>query len=208
MLCGEKMHIKSETLEGWMKFIRFHPDKAERYMDCFWGSQLSSKRNLLGVLEGEDFPGTTYIFGGWYGILAQLIDDDPNIISRDIYSIDNDPDCAWVINDVIKRDNIMPITADMATFEYEAPPNTVINCITEHVTQQQYDMWWENIPTGTFYILQGNNFWEADDHIRCSKNMDDFQHINNCCNSMLGFATWDCKGPIDYFERYMVWGIK
>ena len=45
------VEIKPQTLADWMKFIRFHPDLAERFMDCFWESQLESKGHLLSALK-------------------------------------------------------------------------------------------------------------------------------------------------------------
>ena len=201
------MNIEPETLESWIKFIRFHPDKAERYMDCFWGSQLTSKMHLLNVLSEKNFLGDVFIFGGWYGVLSQLILDDLNLRPRKIYSIDNDPDCEWIINDVIKDKTIKPITADMVSYEYPVRPITVINTVTEHITQDQYDIWWNKIPEKTFFVLQGNNFWDSPDHIRCAHSLVEFKHINNC-SGFAGEAQWECPGPSGEFLRFMVWGIK
>lgn len=201
------MNIEPETLESWIKFIRFHPDKAERYMDCFWDSQLTSKMHLLNVLVQKSYLGNVFIFGGWYGVLAQLINDDKDLRPTKIYSIDNDPECEWIINDVVNNTIIKPVTADLVSYEYPMRPSTVINTVTEHITQEQYDTWWNNIPKKTFYVLQGNNFWDSNDHIRCAHNLDEFKRINNCIHN-LGEAQWACPGPNGDFLRFMVWGTK
>jgi|SRR5210317_1369278 hypothetical protein len=201
------MEIKPETLSNWIKFIRFHPDLAERFMDCFWESQLVSKSNLLYALERKKHLGNVYIFGGWYGILTQLLLDSYNHTTKSIFSIDIDPTCEWIINDTIKQDNVFAITHDMASFDYPITPNTVINTCTEHVTQEHYDIWWDKVPKGTLYVLQGNNFWDDPEHIRCAVDINDFKQINKVSDCDVEFQ-FPCPGPKDDFLRFMVMGIK
>lgn len=204
------MEIKAETLADWIKFIRFHPDLAERFMDCFWESQLSSKSHLLYALEDIGYLGNVYIFGGWYGILAKLIEDS-YLQSSLIVSIDKDPICDWVIKNCYRKTTkIIPFTHDMGTFEYSKDhlPETVINTSTEHVTQEVYDAWWNRIPEGTVYALQGNNFWDDPEHIRCAHNIEEFKKINRCVNVKVEFS-FPCGGPNNKeFIRYMVVGVK
>lgn len=205
------LEIKPETLSRWMKFIRFHPDLAERFMDCFWESQLTSKQNIISLLEDREMLGNVYIFGGWYGLLAKLIEDSDNLIANFILSIDIDPVCDWVISDLYPDSkHILPFTADMADWEYSwnIPPNTIINTITEHVNQDTYDGWWDKIPSGTFYLLQGNDFFEDPEHIRCSVDMEDFKKMNHCEDSLNEFQ-FKCDGPDGkQFTRFMTVGIK
>jgi hypothetical protein len=205
------MEIKPETLADWMKFIRFHPDLAERFMDCFWESQLTSKSHLLYALEDYTDLGNTYIFGGWFGILAKLIEDSRVLQTRMIISIDKDPICDWVIkNTYSEPSKIIPFTHDMGTFENskEHSPHTVINTSTEHVTQEVYDAWWDRIPEGTLYALQGNNFWDDPEHIRCAHSLEEFKKINHCVNVQTEFA-FPCGGPNNSeFMRFMVVGVK
>lgn len=204
------MEIKAETLADWMKFIRFHPDLAERFMDCFWESQLTSKSHLLYALEDFGYLGNVYIFGGWYGILGKLIED--SYLQTDvIVSIDKDPVCDWVIRNLYsKTTKILGWTGDMATFDYskEHPPHTVINTSTEHVTQEVYEDWWDRIPYGTVYALQGNNFWDDPEHIRCAHDIAEFKKINLCENVKTEFS-FPCGGPNNTeFQRFMVIGVK
>jgi hypothetical protein len=197
------MKVNPKTIESWMKFIRFHPDLSERYMDQFWGSQVTSKEQLINVLVLNRPIGAYYVFGGWYGVTTQLILDNLDACVRNVYSVDSDPYCAWVINDVVKSDKVEAVTHEMSDYEYPEKPACVINCVTEHITQETFDKWWDKIPEGTMYVLQGNDFWESPDHIRCAANFDDFKTIHHCKN-ILGEKEWDCDG----FTRYMVWGHK
>jgi hypothetical protein len=205
------VEIKPETLADWMKFIRFHPDLAERFMDCFWESQLTSKSHLLYALEDFGYLGNVYIFGGWYGILGKLIEDSYNLQTGVIVSIDSDPKCDWVIKNLYsKQSKVIGFTHDMQHFEYseQHPPHTVINTSTEHVTQEVYDNWWSHIPAGTLYALQGNNFWDDPEHIRCAHDIKEFKKINRCENVQVEFS-FPCGGPNNTeFMRFMVVGVK
>ena len=206
------MEIKASTIESWMKFIRFHPDLAERYMDCFWGSQLESKSRLL--IELEKMPnmrGPLYIFGGWYGVLTQMVLDSLDFNPEWIYSIDIDPQCEWVFNDVVSREyHATAVTADCATYKYPIMPSVVINTVTEHLRQDDYDMWWDNVPRGTTFFLQGNNYFDNEEHVRCSKTIEDFLYISNVENENIqGMSQWTFAGPNDKkYERFMAWGVK
>lgn len=205
------MEIRPRTLATWMKFIRFHPDLAERFMDCFWESQLISKQSILCLLEDREILGNVYIFGGWYGLLAKLIEDSDNLSSNCIFSIDIDPICDWVISDLYPNSKqILPYTADMADWEYplDIPPSTVINTITEHVNQDTYDGWWDKIPKGTYYLLQGNDFFEEPEHIRCSVNMEDFKRMNHCEDSLNEWEMTLQGTDGKRFKRFMTVGIK
>lgn len=204
------MEIKPETLADWIKFIRFHPDLANRFMDCFWDSQLNSKSHLMYALEDYGNLGNVYIFGGWFGILAKLIEDS-YLPTNAIISVDIDPVCDWVIkNTYSKPTKVVGFTGSMSEFIYsdEYPPDTVINTSTEHVTQDVYDQWWNNIPNGTVYALQGNNFWDDPEHIRCAHNIEEFKKINRCKNVQIEFS-FPCGGPNNSeFLRFMVLGVK
>lgn len=208
------MNIQPKTLESWMKFIRFHPDLAETYMNCFWLSQLQSKEHLIDVLDEMQMVnrdpnlGNIFIFGGWYGVTTQLILDFPDFTCNSVYSIDIDPICAWVFDDVIKDPKAHAVTANCSDYEYPKHPNIVINTVTEHLTQADYDSWWNNIPKGTEFILQGNNYFEHHQHIRCAKNMDEFLSINNI-SEYDDKLVWSFTGPDDkLYNRFMVWGCR
>lgn len=208
------MNIKPETLESWIKFIRFHSDLAESYMDCFWLSQLKSKEHLLDALDEiatcnrDPNLGNVFIFGGWYGVTSQLIMDSLDFTYESIHSIDINPVCSWVFSDVIKAPNTYAVTANCADYKYPQPPNIVINTVTEHLTQSDYDSWWNNIPIGTEFILQGNDYFEHHEHIRCAKNTDEFLAINKV-TEYHDKLTWSFSGPDDkLYNRFMVWGSK
>ena len=200
------LHIRPGTIASWFTILRENPELLPRFSECFWESQLKSKA----VLVGEVFPKElksprVYIFGGWYGILAQLINEEH--LTESIYTIDIDPDCERIISKYIADPNgIQAITSDMADFKYVHFPDVVINTSTEHVTQEVFNQWWSNIPQGSFYILQGNNL-SIPEHIRTARDISHFVEINHCRKNEYQNIT-ECPGPDGPFERYTVAGYK
>jgi hypothetical protein len=141
------MHVNSKTISTWFNILRDNPEMYPRYMECFWESQLVSKERIISNVYPEDIISNVYIFGGWYGVLAQLIND--NHLTHNIFSIDVDAHCEEIINKYMPH--IKAVTCDMAEFKYIHHPDIVINTSTEHVDQETYDKWWKNIPQDTFY---------------------------------------------------------
>jgi hypothetical protein len=94
----------------------------------------------------------------------------------------------------------------MAEFEYTTIPDLVINTSTEHVSQKTYDTWWNKIPSGTIYLIQGNNFFESHEHIRCSNTIEEFLKMNHLDDA----ETIECGMRPDgsSFYRFMSVGIK
>jgi len=63
----------------------------------------------------------------------------------------------------------------MDEWEYDHAPTMVINTSCEHVDQETYDRWYDRIPTGTTVVLQGNDFFSCEEHIRCSRDLEEFE---------------------------------
>ena len=88
--------IPHERVIQWMNIVReeIHSPEQFRVLENFWESQLHSKMWLIEKINEHCllFPGShIYIFGGWYGILAQLIVQ--SIPGVKVTSIDIDPKC-------------------------------------------------------------------------------------------------------------------
>jgi hypothetical protein len=219
------MIIKADTLSGWFNYIRdlndsYEPDNLGRFTESFWESQLASKEVVLRLLP-KDFPlVNVHIFGGWFGILGQLIldsyDGSYNTLPH-IYTCDIDPKCEAVINQFFHNPNITAITGDMQDYKYDRytlyagyTPRTsadvVINCSTEHVTQEVYDAWFDNIPADTYYIIQGNNL-DIPEHCRLSKDMEEFEKMNRCEGVVERVITY-CPGPDGMFQRFTIAAVK
>jgi hypothetical protein len=204
--------ISTKELAYWMNTVRNMDNHTERnrVLESMWSGQLDSKAWLVNnivdyVMEGA--PVNVYVFGGWTGILANMLLQSRLLVKK-IRSIDVDPWCESVADGINKLHEMngwrfKAVTADMADFEYprDAKPDIVINTSTEHVTQEVYDDWYDEIPNGTLVAIQGNNYFECPEHIRCAHSLDDFVYRNHATNIYY-------KGELetDMYTRYMcIW---
>lgn len=192
--------ISDKYVLKWMEYIRNNPEEAKRFTECFWPSQFDSKQWLLSKIQDMQITNVV-IFGGWYGILAQLISDKfPGI---KIITVDLDPHCENVFKQISCGDNITSITSCASKYQYSSKPGLVINTSCEHMTQDIYSKWWDNIPNGTTYIIQGNDYFDCEEHIRCSESLEHFLNQNYSDDP-------DYSGilPCNNFKRYMAIGTK
>jgi hypothetical protein len=198
------MKIDLDDVLFWMDAIRDSSDKY-RTLESFWKGQIYSKTWLVKSLEEMNLynAGHVVIHGGWYGVLASLLFNS-NINVKKITSIDIDPDCEKIAFTMNKRYEIAgkfkAITADMCDYVYDA--NVVINTCCEHITQEQYDKWLNNVPDGALIVLQGNNYFDHPEHIRCSTNLNEFVNISNIK------SLWASEMELPKYKRFMMIGKK
>jgi hypothetical protein len=174
-----------------------------RLLENFWASQLRSKAWLINTIKMLDFPqdGNVYIFGGWYGILASLIKD--NFDYDAVYSIDIDAECE--ITGKLLDNRIKFVVSDMTNITKEEIINTslIINTSTEHISQNTFDTWLNNMPDNVPIILQGNNYFSCEEHVRCSIDLEDFKKMN-----FLDVIHYEGELDCTQFTRYMIIGNK
>ena len=198
------MKVNIQDVLFWMDAIR-NSDDRYRTLESFWKGQVNSKVWLTEQLTGfvPVRPLNIVIYGGWNGVLASVLFNS-NIAVRRITSVDIDPVCEDIANTVNKRyemeGKFSAVTADMC--EYTTNADVVINTSCEHISQQQYDQWLNNQPDTATFVLQSNNYFELDEHIRCSTDLDDFVRMSNI-NSYLRKTLETPK-----YERYMIIGKK
>lgn len=174
-----------------------------RLLENFWVSQLRSKAWIINtlkqlkLLDKQD----VYIFGGWYGVLASLIKD--NFLCGNVYSIDIDPRCEHVGRKL--DDRTIFVTSDMTNFLFDNNTNVglIINTSTEHISQEMFDTWLQNMPENVPTILQGNNFFECEEHVRCTTNLSEFIEYNKLQNILFS-GELNCE----QFTRFMMVGYK
>lgn len=200
--------LNPSELIYWFNALRDLPENERtRALDAFWAGQIDSKVWLteeLNKIQSE--PSDVYIFGGWIGVLASIMFQASTFTINKLRSIDIDPWCESIADSMCKPHEMnewrfKARTADMCQYQYESAPTIVINTSTEHVTQEVYDTWYNMIPVGTLVIAQGNNFFDCSEHIRCSKNLEEFKTMNNVSDPL--FA-----GVLEtyMYDRYMaIW---
>jgi len=200
------MIIDTEHLHHWMNAIRIS-NNPNRTLDAFWSGQIKSKEWLINsvghIIRSNDNKKSLIIeiHGGWVGTLASMLfQSDLNIAS--IRSVDIDPN---VENIAIEMNRIeynqgrfTAITDDMCILKnYSA--DILINTVSEHITQEQYDIWLKNTPMDALIVVQGNNY-DIAEHVRISKNLEEFQEQ---CRLNIIFAE---KLQLPLYDRYMIIG--
>lgn len=195
-MVNTEFKISNLELSQWMNAIRNLEtyEQRTRALDALWDGQLTSKGWLVNNLKDylqQDSSSNIYIFGGWIGILASMILQSSDINVNKVRSIDLDPWCESIADTVNKIHEMndwrfKSVTADMTTYKYQSDiaPHVVINTSTEHVTQEQYDKWYYNIPQGSLIVIQGNDYFSCDEHVRCSSNLSEFEIMNMVSNPM------------------------
>jgi len=159
-----------------------------------WG-QLKSKRWLVSELEKLNLDlGTIFLCAGWYATLASMLFDSSCKIDK-IRSFDIDPSCERIAETINRErvknswkfkagtldiqnliyENFSYITHryDGSKLELTDSANTIINTSCEHI--QNFDVWYNKIPSGKIVILQTNNFIEIEEHVNCSNSLEEFR---------------------------------
>jgi len=95
----------------------------------------------------------------------------------------------------------------MKDFQYRETPDVIINTSTEHVDQETYDIWWDNIPDDTFVMLQGNDL-VIPEHVRPFDSIEDFVSRSRAVKSM-EVSQLELPGPNDTtYRRFTLTGFK
>ncbi len=198
------LKYNNEQIIHWMDGIRENPDM----VNCFWASQIHSKEWLCDWVKSY-LPSANRIivFGSWYGVLADML--QIKLPNSQIMCVDKDhKPLLWSA----KKHAYW--LGEMQYFEYETNVDLVINTSTEHMTQWEYDTWYNNIPVNTYFVVQGNNDSREKDPVRRCNGVTEFRekpNIVNCLHS----GVLEYEGPWDkienrptVYERYMAIGFK
>jgi hypothetical protein len=86
----------------------------------------------------------------------------------------------------------------MKEYQYTDNADIVINTSTEHVIQETYDQWYDNIPIGALVVIQGNDFFSCDEHVRCSNSLDEFIAMNRVTDPI-----FTGQLPTSIYTRFM-----
>lgn len=174
------MHISLEDVAFWMDAVR-NSENHYGVLESFWKGQLRSKEWLIKNLhpftpvDGRNL--YIVIHGGWNGVLASLLFNSGLAIGR-IENVDIDSETQGPASDICKRQEIegrfLQVIQDMENYVYTKTPDIVINTSTEHIDQNKYDRWLENVPKKSLVVIQNNNYYDVSEHIRCFNTVEDF----------------------------------
>ncbi len=191
--------------------------------DCFSRGQLQSKMWITEQLKKLDLKlGTVFLCAGWYGTLATMLFENDLDIKK-IRSFEIDKSCwkiaetfnkPWVmkdwqfksctqnIHDIDYSTHVYNVNrSNGTTCELTDSPDTIINTSCEHL--ENFTEWYNKIPAGKILILQTNNYFDLDEHVNCSKSVDDFGKI-----TPMQKVYFEGELGLEKYSRYMRIGLK
>ena len=138
-------------------------------------NQISGKRWLVKTLAAhiDDNIEKILLLGGWYAVLASLLLDHPAFSQIRISSLDIDPSCEAIAESInrtrVEQRRFNAFTADMLKFDYRAwagrEEAIIINTSCEHI--ENFNEWFDSIPSGPLLVLQSNDYFSCDEHVNC-----------------------------------------
>lgn len=198
------MLIDTEHLHHWMNAIR-QSNNHMRTLDAFWRGQIRSKEWLIEQLSYHASKHSTVeIHGGWVGVLASMLFQDNRFNISSIVSVDLDPWCKAIAEEMNRieyhRNRFRAETGDMCN---RFPvTDIVINTSCEHITQEQYTSWLNNILDDQLLVLQSNNY-NIPEHVRLANSLNDFIE-----QSQLSKVLYSGELDLPLYNRYMIIGYK
>lgn len=192
--------------------------------DSFSQGQIKSKQWLVKEVKNLDIHlGTVFLCAGWYGTLATMLFES-GIHMDKIRSFDIDPDVwkiaeifnkKWVVDNWKFKSSVQDIhdidfSNDHVYRVYKSngeeellwdTPDTIINTSCEHI--DNFDEWYEKIPSGKLIILQNNNYFEVEEHINCKKSLDDFSK-----QTPMDHVLYEGELDLILYKRFMRIGFK
>ena len=214
-------------------FKNFFVNETDIDKDCFSRGQLKSKLWLVEKLKECNVDlGTVFLCAGWYATLATMLFES-NIKVDKIRSFDIDPNCAKIAevfnkpwfedNWRFKASNVdimnfnwseVPAPSDgtIGNFYYMTDsnskqvqmrdnPDTIINTSCEHISN--FTEWYNKIPNGKVVVLQSNNYFEVDEHVNCSVDLEDFSR-----QIPMSSTLYEGELQLEKYTRFMKIGYK
>jgi hypothetical protein len=203
----------------------FEVQKVKWDEDCLSQGQIKSKMWILQELRKLNLDlGVIFLCAGWYSTLATMLFESKIKVNK-IRSFDIDESCVAISETFNKPwfvDNwkFKAITQDIMDIDYKThvwqswsnknnrmskpitdQPDTIINTSCEHIGN--FSEWYSKIPKGKLVVLQGNDYFELNEHINCSADQDSFSEKAPMAD-VLYLGTIDC----DKYKRFMKIGIR
>jgi hypothetical protein len=142
------------------------------------------------------------ILGGWYGVLAAMLLEDPRFSIGTLESIDIDPAVAAVAETLNRGANgrFRAVTADMYAIDYaRLGAELIVNTSCEHIAD--LGAWLALLPKGTSVLLQSNDYFSEPTHISCVESVEAFAALAD-----LAELRFSGTLPMKKYNRFMLIG--
>jgi hypothetical protein len=175
LMRGVAAYTQCGLVCGLAKALAKHPeaDLAIAFNHKQVASKMWAREKLFEGLGGR-FE-RVWILGGWYGVLAAMLFDDPRFEIGLIESIDLDASVEAVANTLNSAagEHFRTLTSDMYELDYAgARPDLVVNTSCEHIADVRG--WLDRLPRGTRVLLQSNDYFSEPTHINCVPSLEAF----------------------------------
>ena len=175
LMRGVAAYTGSPLMKGLAHVLGKHPeaDLGNAFNHKQVGCKMWARDALHETLGGR--LGRIVILGGWYGILAGILFDDPRFEIGAIASYDIDP-AVGAVAETLNREwagRFSAVTADMYALDYGAlGADLVVNTSCEHIADLKG--WLSLLPQGTRVLLQSNDYFSEPTHINCVPSLEAF----------------------------------
>ena len=198
--------INADTMHTLMRAMYDNPEcnpSFEEIRDMFSDGQVVSKQWLLTTIAKhaliQHSIEKVLIVGGWYGLLAKMLNNSFPYIN--VCTTDIDARCEVIFNNSWANNKLSASTVDMMEIEYNRLSyDLVINTAIEHLPNPKD--WLNLLPTGQLVVLQSNNYESIDDHVSCVSSITEF--VKQTKLSQVIYAD-SLEFPM--YTRYMIIGI-
>jgi hypothetical protein len=206
-------------------FKGFNVNQIAYDKDCFSRGQLQSKQWLINELSNLNVElGTVFLCAGWYATLATMIFESDMSVKKirsfdidkstvEIAEIFNKPwfSDQWRFKALI--DDIHSVNYNEHTWQFWSNannrmsypitdiPDTIINTSCEHI--ENFAEWYNKIPIGKLIVLQGNNYFEIEEHVNCSTSLEEFS-----LKSPMSTVLYQGELVLPKYTRFMKIGIR
>lgn len=206
LLRGIAAYTGNDVIAALARTEQRHPEAELDY--AFNHKQIGSKlwaRDKLVETMGPKI-NNIWILGGWYGVLAAVLFDEPRLKIGSITNVDIDesvgPIALTLNENAVKTGKFRNKIADMYDLDYanaSKPPSLIINTSCEHIAN--IAAWLDLIPKGTFVLMQSNNMFDEPSHINCVENEDVF-----AAQAQLSEILYKGALPLKRYTRFMLIG--
>ena len=204
--------------------------------DSFSRGQLRSKLWVSDTVNDLDIDlgDMVYVCAGWYGVLPALLFERNKV--ENILSFDSDPATDNPSDTLNKEQTIDGLrfkavvqdihalkykdeTFDVNHYQYldvtefkttkqsmptKMKASCVINTSCEHI--EDFDKWWNAIPTGMLVIMQNNDFDDEEGHEHADNTVSSLEEFTKRLN--VSETLYQGTLALEEYNRYMVIGIK
>lgn len=197
-----------KRLNGMVGYCVEQDIEIKNFNDFFSRGQVKSKNwlvdELLEIVDGS--VGNVVFYGGWYNLTAHFFFE--KFKANTIYSVDIDESVVEPSKKLYETEKFIGITDSVENIIWEnknvvKPFNDRIDAVVNTSCEHMDNTWFDNLPKGTFVVLQSNNYFENSQHNNCCKTLEEAKQ-----KYPMETIYYDGELDLQLYTRYMLIGVK